>query len=99
MEKEEEREDGDSYRTLVVITVGEVVLEAQKMGSYGVLDVNNAFKIKNPKFKTGLKNMPKLVRSWIERWFLANSKTGVHNVGYSIYKIFNDRRYERRLLK
>ena len=33
MEKEEEREDGDSYRTLVVITVGEVVLEAQKMGS------------------------------------------------------------------
>ena len=33
MEKEEEREDGNSYRTLVVITVGEVVLEAQKMGS------------------------------------------------------------------
>ena len=55
------------------------------------------FKIKNPKFKVGLKNMPKLVRRWkggnnrrCERRLLANSKAGVHNAGYSIYKIVND---------
>ena len=67
--------------------------------------MNSTFKIKNPKVKAGLKNMFKLMRLWIggndrrcERRPLANSKVGVHNAGYSIYKIFNDRRCERRRL-
>ena len=68
--------------------------------------MNSAFKIKNPNFKIGFKNMLKLVRLWIcgngrrcERRPLANSKADVHNADYLIYKIFNDRRCERRLLK
>ena len=72
------------------------------VGHSRVLDVNSAFKTKNPKFKVGFKNMPKLMRSLIggngrrcERRPLTNSNTGVHNAGYSIYKIFNDRRCER----
>ena len=52
MDKEEEREDGDSYRTLVVITVGEVVLEAQKMGSSAHLILTNSLsECKKPKNK------------------------------------------------
>ena len=50
--------------------------------------MNSAFKIKNPKFKVGFKNMAKLVWLWIggngrrcERRSLENSKAGDHNAG------------------
>ena len=50
--------------------------------------MNSIFKIKIPKFKADVKNMLKLIRTWIggnghrcERRPLANSKIGVHNAG------------------